>query len=71
MSKLTRIELCQFKRAEHRNWELGLMLNDGELKILDESGQIVDGVWESAATGFFDVEIGPIFAAARSYFNLS
>ncbi len=70
MDKLTRIEICQFKRTENSAWELGLMMNDGMLGLIDESGQPVESVWESTSTGFFDVEIGPIFDSARSYFNL-
>lgn len=70
MDKLTRIEICQFKRTEGSGWELGLMLNDGMLGLIDESGKAVEGVWESTSTGFFDVEVGAIFESARTYFNL-
>lgn len=43
--KIYRIESCSFKRLEDNEYEPGLLLNEGELGILDAFGKIVGECW--------------------------
>jgi hypothetical protein len=55
---LNRIELCRFKKDSGSSWEVGLLLNEGELGILD--GKIVPEVWTWRRLSDFALNIGSI-----------
>lgn len=42
---ITSIETAIFKRKKGAKTEIGLLLNEGDMKIVDERGKIVRKIW--------------------------
>lgn len=63
---LWRIETCEFKREEHSEYEIGLLLNEGALGILDRFGQLVPRVWTWKRLSYFVIDIEAIFKMATA-----
>ena len=39
------IETCEFQRSSESDWEIGLLLNEGTLGIIDKFGKQTGMVW--------------------------
>lgn len=59
--KLYRIETCQFKRTKNAEWENGLLLNEGDLGILDEYGKLPTDVEDWRVNSEFVLNICHVF----------
>ena len=57
MIELHRIETCTFKREKDSTYEKGLLLNEGELGIIDMNGNKVSEVWNWERSSFLAVEL--------------
>ncbi len=57
------IEEVVFQRKKGSNQEIGLLFNEGEFKILDLKGELVNNVWNYQKQGFAisDLCIGKTF----------
>jgi len=67
MAKLYRIEICRFQREENSDWEIGLLLNEGDLGILARDGSIPSEVWTWERNTSFAVEIGDTMDRLETY----
>ena len=65
--KLGRIEICRFTREENGPMEFGLLLNEGDLGILDRHGQMPSDIWTWWRSSAFALDIGSIFNMLQSY----
>lgn len=67
--EIHRIELCEFQRKEDDDFEVGLLLNEGELGIIDMNGKQTGDVWTWNRCRSFELSIGPIIKEEQG--NLS
>lgn len=65
--KLFRVETCRFKRTSESKWERGLLLNKGDLGIIDVYGVFVPALfkWERVSkmvwvTSWFEDTVGGV-----------
>jgi len=58
--KLYRLETCRFNRGERGEYESGILLNEGELGILDLNGEIVPEVWNWEHEEGFVIDLASI-----------
>ena len=52
-----RIETSYFRRKEHEEYEIGLLLNEGDLGILDQFGKLVGDCWTWERDSSFAIDI--------------
>lgn len=52
-----RIETCYFYREEHGKAEIGILLNEGDLGIIDKFGKLVEECWTWERFGFFVLDL--------------
>jgi len=69
MAKLWRMESCRFQRKKHSKWEIGILLNEGELGILDRNGKKVNKAWTWYKTMSFALDIGEILTADEELYT--
>lgn len=59
--KLYMMTLVRFKREEKSDWEMGILLNEGSLGIIDQYGEKVGTCWDYANMNSFNLDIGTLF----------
>ena len=57
--KLYRIETCEFQRVNSDSeWERGLLLNEGDLGVLDKYGRITTDIWTWRRSSVLVISVG-------------
>ena len=67
---LYRIDACIFKRTQESWWVPGLLLNEGDLGIIDCYGTLLDEVWTWRRDSTFAIDILSIFDTIKQKYHL-
>lgn len=58
---LERLTTCRYQVEQGGPWEVGLLLNDGDLGIITDQGELLEGnLWDYHTTNDYAINIGAI-----------